>query len=108
MSRNIFKRSMISPFLSRMKLRLSENWEVIDGLDGDFYILNNENGDWKEISPREAEALRRLDGKRSVKEAIRMLCKNSLEEGGSKDLFKEILHFFKDCSNKGVLRKPPS
>ena len=105
LSRNIFKRSIISPFLSRMKLKLSENWEVIDGLDGDFYILNKENGDWKEISSREAEALRLLDGKRSAKEAIRMLCQSSLGEGGSKDLFKEMLHFFKDCLNSRVLRK---
>lgn len=105
MSRNTFKRSIISPFLSRRKLRLSENWEVIDGLDDDFYMLNNENGDWKEISPREAEALRLLDGKRSAKEVVGMICRNSLGERSSKDLFEEMLHFFKDCLNGGVLRK---
>ncbi|MFQ6095140.1 MAG: hypothetical protein ACE5NN_03245 [Candidatus Bathyarchaeia archaeon] len=105
LSKNIFKRSLTSPFLARMKLGLSENWEVIEGLDGDFYILNNENGDWKEINRQEAEALRLLDGEKSVKEVIRMVCQNFPEEGGSKNISKGMLRFFRDCLDRGVLRK---
>lgn len=58
------------PLKESTVLKLSEKWIILEDFNGNYYILNIEDGRWYEISPLIFKFFSLLDGKKTLKEIM--------------------------------------
>jgi len=87
------------------KLVLSEKWHVTSGFQDDYYLLNRVDGEWREITRLQADALGLLDGRRSLREVIATVSLHITGGLMQKKRSDELRGFLRECHKLRVLKK---
>jgi hypothetical protein len=87
---------------STITLKLSEKWDILEDFDGNYYILNLENGDYYEIDLMKFKFLSLLDGERTLEEIINIIAQNFPK---NKISDKNLGDFLEKGLRKGFLKK---